>query len=94
MSKNVSVIKRIQVSLRNKRKNRSYKSEIKTLTKKYILSLNNTQPLDFKDTLLQLSDLYQRIDKAVSKGVLHKNNGSRKKAMLAKATKDLTLNTT
>nr|YP_009511460.1 ribosomal protein S20 [Gracilariopsis mclachlanii]AXI97337.1 ribosomal protein S20 [Gracilariopsis mclachlanii] len=94
MSKNVSVIKRIQVSLRNKRKNRSYKSEIKTLTKKYISSLNNTRRLDSGDILLQLSDLYQKIDKAVSKGVLHKNNGSRKKAMLAKVTKDLTLNTT
>nr|UAD88845.1 ribosomal protein S20 [Gracilariopsis chorda] len=94
MSKNVSVIKKMQVSLRNRRKNRSYKSEIKTLTKKYILSLNNTGRLDFKDILLQLSAIYQKIDKAISKGVLHKNNGSRKKAMLAKAIKDLKLNST
>nr|YP_009237760.1 ribosomal protein S20 [Gracilariopsis lemaneiformis]YP_009294634.1 ribosomal protein S20 [Gracilariopsis chorda]AJO68475.1 ribosomal protein S20 [Gracilariopsis lemaneiformis]AML79918.1 ribosomal protein S20 [Gracilariopsis lemaneiformis]AOM66894.1 ribosomal protein S20 [Gracilariopsis chorda] len=94
MSKNVSVIKKMQVSLRNRRKNRSYKSEIKTLTKKYILSLNNTGRLDFKDILLQLSAIYQKIDKAISKGVLHKNNGSRKKAMLAKAMKDLKLNST
>nr|YP_009511257.1 ribosomal protein S20 [Gracilariopsis longissima]AXI97134.1 ribosomal protein S20 [Gracilariopsis longissima]UAD89050.1 ribosomal protein S20 [Gracilariopsis longissima] len=91
MSKNVSVIKKMQVSLRNKRRNRSYKSAIKTLTKKYILSLNNTQQLNSKDILLQLSALYQKIDKAVSKGVLHKNNGSRKKAILAKAIKDLKL---
>nr|YP_010199396.1 ribosomal protein S20 [Gracilariopsis tenuifrons]UAD89254.1 ribosomal protein S20 [Gracilariopsis tenuifrons] len=91
MSKNVSVIKKMQVSLRNKRRNRSYKSAIKTLSKKYILSLKNTQQLNSKDILLQLSALYQKIDKAVSKGILHKNNGSRKKAILAKAIKDLKL---
>nr|YP_009019649.1 30S ribosomal protein S20 [Gracilaria salicornia]AHH24617.1 30S ribosomal protein S20 [Gracilaria salicornia]UAD87610.1 ribosomal protein S20 [Gracilaria salicornia] len=88
MSNNISAIKKNQVSLRNKRRNKSYKSVIKTLTKKYILSLNEILNINQKDGyILQLSAIYKKIDKAVSKGILHKNNGSRKKAILAKALK-------
>nr|YP_010195541.1 ribosomal protein S20 [Gracilaria baiana]UAD82938.1 ribosomal protein S20 [Gracilaria baiana] len=90
MSKNISAVKKNQISLRNKCRNKSYKSAIKTITKKYILSLNNELNLNqSSDHILQLSVLYKKIDKAVSKGVLHKNNGSRKKSILAKAMKDL-----
>ncbi len=32
-----------------------------------------------------MSEAYQKIDKAVQKGVLHSNNGANKKARLAKA---------
>lgn len=88
MSKNVSAIKKNQVSLRNKRKNKSYKSAIKTLIKKYINSLDEL--MDLNNTYvctLKLSAVYKKIDQAVSKGVLHKNQGSRKKSMLAKAMK-------
>ena len=34
-----------------------------------------------------MSEAYQKIDKAVQKGVLHRNNGANKKARLAKALK-------
>jgi len=34
-----------------------------------------------------MSAAYSKIDKAVKKGVFHKNNGARKKARLAKALK-------
>jgi small subunit ribosomal protein S20 len=34
-----------------------------------------------------MSAAYQKIDKAVQKGVLHRNNGANKKARLAKALK-------
>nr|YP_009732127.1 30S ribosomal protein S20 [Gracilaria spinulosa]QHS70796.1 30S ribosomal protein S20 [Gracilaria spinulosa] len=89
MSKNISAVKKNQISLRNKCRNKSYKSTIKTLTKKYILSLDDIAALnDSNDCMLQLSALYKKIDKAVSKGVLHKNNGSRKKSILAKAMKN------
>nr|YP_009244456.1 ribosomal protein S20 [Agarophyton chilense]AMK96698.1 ribosomal protein S20 [Agarophyton chilense]ASP44593.1 30S ribosomal protein S20 [Agarophyton chilense]UAD84373.1 ribosomal protein S20 [Agarophyton chilense] len=90
MSKNVSAIKKNQVSLRNKRKNKSYKSAIKTLTKKYIASLNDLIDINnTNDCRLKLSSVYKKIDQAVSKGVLHKNYGSRKKSMLAKAMKNM-----
>nr|YP_009732390.1 30S ribosomal protein S20 [Gracilaria textorii]QHS70998.1 30S ribosomal protein S20 [Gracilaria textorii] len=89
MSKNISAIKKNQISLRNKCKNKSYKSAIKTLTKKYILSLDDKLDLNKShDHILQLSAIYKKIDKAVSKGILHKNNGSRKKSILAKAMKN------
>nr|YP_010197794.1 ribosomal protein S20 [Gracilaria isabellana]UAD86210.1 ribosomal protein S20 [Gracilaria isabellana] len=89
MSKNISAVKKNQISLRNKYRNKSYKSAIKTLTKKYMLSLDNVLSVNQSDDhLLQLSAIYKKIDKAVSKGVLHKNNGSRKKSILAKAMKN------
>nr|UAD87204.1 ribosomal protein S20 [Gracilaria pacifica] len=87
MSKNISAIKKNQVSLRNKCRNRSYKSAIKTLMKKYIVNLNDISNIN-KDHVLHLSVIYKKIDKAVSKGILHKNNGSRKKSRLAKAMKN------
>nr|UAD87815.1 ribosomal protein S20 [Gracilaria textorii] len=89
MSKNISAVKKNQISLRNKYRNKSYKSAIKTLTKKYILSLDDVLSVNQShDCMLQLSAIYKKIDKAVSKGVLHKNNGSRKKSILAKAMKN------
>nr|YP_010198789.1 ribosomal protein S20 [Gracilaria tikvahiae]UAD88022.1 ribosomal protein S20 [Gracilaria tikvahiae]UAD88225.1 ribosomal protein S20 [Gracilaria tikvahiae] len=89
MSKNISAVKKNQISLRNKYTNKSYKSAIKTLTKKYMLSLDNVLSVNQSDDhLLQLSAIYKKIDKAVSKGILHKNNGSRKKSILAKAMKN------
>nr|YP_009509281.1 ribosomal protein S20 [Gracilaria vermiculophylla]AXI96931.1 ribosomal protein S20 [Gracilaria vermiculophylla]QXU75136.1 ribosomal protein S20 [Gracilaria vermiculophylla]WDZ68026.1 ribosomal protein S20 [Gracilaria vermiculophylla] len=93
MSKNLSAIKKNQVSLRNRCRNKSYKSAIKTLTKKYILGLNNTSnSYHNNDHLFQLSIIYKKIDKAISKGILHKNNGARKKSLLAKATKNVMFN--
>nr|YP_009510645.1 ribosomal protein S20 [Gracilaria ferox]AXI96318.1 ribosomal protein S20 [Gracilaria ferox]UAD85802.1 ribosomal protein S20 [Gracilaria ferox] len=90
MSKNISAVKKNQISLRNKYRNKSYKSAIKTLTKKYILSLHNEFSLNkTQDYILQLSVIYKKIDKAISKGVLHKNNGARKKSILAKSMKSL-----
>nr|YP_010196157.1 ribosomal protein S20 [Gracilaria caudata]UAD83554.1 ribosomal protein S20 [Gracilaria caudata] len=90
MFKNASAVKKFQVSLRNKRRNKSHKSAIKTLTKKLLSSLNEKLNIDKSDDyMLELSALYRKIDKAVSKGILHKNNGARKKSLLAKAVKSL-----
>nr|YP_010198990.1 ribosomal protein S20 [Hydropuntia urvillei]UAD88439.1 ribosomal protein S20 [Hydropuntia urvillei] len=92
MSRNISAIKKTQVSLRNKYRNKSYKSAIKTLTKKYIFSLNNMLHTDRQyNCILNLSAVYKKIDQAVSKGVLHKNTGSRKKSILAQAMKNVSL---
>nr|WCH58085.1 ribosomal protein S20 [Cystoclonium purpureum f. stellatum] len=85
MSKHSSAIKRAQISLRNRARNRVYKSAIKTLTKKYLTSLNNS---NYDHTVYNLAFLYSRIDKAVKKGVLHKNSGARKKSLLARAMKN------
>ena len=37
-----------------------------------------------KEVLLSMSAAYQKIDKAVKRGVLHRNNGARQKSRLAK----------
>ena len=58
------------------------KSSIKTAVKK-VLELSTA---DDKDALnAALSKVYQLCDKAVSKGVLHKNTAARKKSRLTKA---------
>lgn len=90
MSKKISVIKRIATSERNRKRNRIYKSMIKTLTKKYLISIDLfDDQLDSKFLQKSLSYLYSKIDKAVKRGVFHSNNGSRKKASLFKAFKQV-----
>lgn len=92
MPKNLSAIKKHQISLRNRARNKMYKSVIKTLTKKYLLNLKNRDELDLDIHKSNLSKVYQKIDKAVKKGVIHRNNGSRKKALLARAMKKYLIN--
>nr|YP_009257536.1 ribosomal protein S20 [Coeloseira compressa]ANH09619.1 ribosomal protein S20 [Coeloseira compressa] len=87
MSKNLSAFKKVQISLRNRARNKVYKSSIKTLIKKYTLNLQNNTTADISYHKLNLSAAYHRIDKAVKRGVLHKNNAARKKAHLARAMK-------
>ncbi len=83
-----SAIKRIQVAERNRLRNKSYKSAVRTLMKKYFTAVENyaSNPTDELKTEVEqrMSKAYSKIDKAVKRGVLHKNNGSRKKARLAR----------
>jgi small subunit ribosomal protein S20 len=83
-----SAIKRIEIAERNRLRNKSYKSAVKTLMKKYFTAVENyaanpTEELK-QQVNEQMSKAYSKIDKAVKHGVLHKNNGSRKKARLAR----------
>jgi small subunit ribosomal protein S20 len=88
-----SAIKRIQIAERNRLRNKSYKSAVKTLMKKYFSAVESykanpdTEARQNIDKLM--SDAYSKIDKAVKRGVLHGNNGARKKARLAKALKQV-----
>ena len=82
MSNKTSVIKRIAVSERNRFRNKIYKSTIKTLTKKYLIEATKQNN---NITSEMLGVLYSKIDKAVKKGVLHKNTGARKKSFLTRA---------
>lgn len=84
-----SAIKRIETAERNRVRNKSSKSAVKTLMKKYFKSVEEYAANPTEDTmkLVQeaMSDAYSKIDKAVKTNILHKNNGSRKKARLARA---------
>lgn len=88
MSKNLSAIKKQEISLRNRARNRVYKSNIKTFSKKYLLSLQNLDNNNSSQALENLSNAYSAIDKAVKRGIIHKNNAARKKSILARAIKN------
>lgn len=85
MPKNLSALKKTQISLRNRVRNKMYKSAIKTLTKKYITSLKQSKDISVYKS--NLAAVYQKIDKAVKRGIIHKNTASRKKSLLAKLIK-------
>ena len=80
--KNKSAIKRIKIAERNHLQNKNYKSTIKTLTKKILLSKSNKD--DFLIIQTKLAQVYSKIDKAVKKGIIPKNTAARKKSWLAK----------
>lgn len=67
-----SAIKRIDIMQRNNAYNNGIKSTIRTLSKK----VNSPETL---------AEAISALDKAVTKGVLHKNTVARKKSNLTKA---------
>jgi small subunit ribosomal protein S20 len=85
MANNLSVMKRITVAERNRCRNKVYKSTIKTLTKKYIQQAGQQSCAETKSSLRNmLGVIYSKVDKAVKRGILHRNNAARKKSFLAK----------
>ncbi|MEO1430561.1 MAG: 30S ribosomal protein S20 [Cyanobacteria bacterium J06633_8] len=88
MANSRSALKRVQVAERNRLRNKSYKSALRTLMKKYFITVEKykAEPSEDlkKEVLDSMSAAYQKIDKAVKRGVLHRNNGARQKSRLAK----------
>jgi small subunit ribosomal protein S20 len=86
-----SALKRIQIAERNRLHNKSYKSAVKTLMKRYFAAVGvyaaNPTPEAMEEVQRCMSAAYSKIDKAVKRGVLHPNNGARKKSRLAKVLK-------
>ena len=74
--------KRVLIAERNRLRNVAMKSSIKTAVKK-VLELSTSG--DKVALQAALSNAYKLCDKAVSKGVLHKNTAARKKSRLTKA---------
>ena len=93
MANNKSAKKRIQVAERNRLVNKSYRSTVKTLTKKTLANCEKYKqdPNEENKDLVQLSvnEAFSLIDKAVKKNVLHKNNGANKKSRINKLVKNL-----
>ena len=81
-----SAKKRILTAERNRIKNVAFKTSIKTALKK-VLELATSK--DKEALNAAISRAYQLCDRAVSKGVLHKNTAARKKSRLALAIKKL-----
>jgi small subunit ribosomal protein S20 len=76
-----SAIKRVAVAERNRARNRFWKSNMRTARTKVEEAIEASKPADAATALHQA---YSMIDKAVSKGVLHKNAANRRKSRLAK----------
>nr|YP_009391443.1 ribosomal protein S20 [Platysiphonia delicata]ARW59587.1 ribosomal protein S20 [Platysiphonia delicata] len=81
MSKNLSAVKRVQTALRNRINNKKYKLAIKKSIKSYLLDINNSNIREINE---KLSLAYQKIDKGVKVGILHKNKAARYKSKLSK----------
>ena len=71
--------KRILTAARNAARNVAFKSSVKTAVKK-VLELSQGE--DKEALKLAVSKVYQLCDKAVGKGILHKNTAARKKSRL------------
>ena len=76
-----SAQKRILTAERNHARNVAFKSQIKTAVKKTLEAFKAGLAEEAKTALSKVYSLY---DKAVGKGILHKNNAARKKSRLTK----------
>ncbi len=91
MANNKSAKKRIQIAERNRLINKSYKSVVRTLTKKTLENCENynKEPNEENKTIVKtsLNKTFSLIDKAVKKNVLHKNTGANKKSKINRIVK-------
>ena len=79
-----SAKKRVLIAEANRQRNVAFKSSIKTAVKK-ALELSRSE--DKESLNSAISKVYQLCDKAVVKGILHKNTAARKKSRLVLAIK-------
>ena len=93
MANNKSAKKRIQIAERNRLINKSYRSTVRTLTKKTLENCEKYKkdPNEDNKNLVKasLNKAFSLIDKAVKKNVLHKNNGATKKSKINKLVKSV-----
>ena len=87
MANNKSAKKRIEITKRNRLRNRIYKSSVKTLIKRFLIHLEDykvSKNIEDKENLKKiLSSIYSLMDKATKKNIFHKNKAARKKSQLA-----------
>lgn len=87
MAKKVSksVVKRAEEALERKVRNRVYKTQMKNAIKKVLEAVKTKDSTESIDKLLKTA--ISTIDKAASKGVIHKNQAARRKSRLMKTIK-------
>ncbi len=78
-----SAKKRVDIAERNRRRNQAYKSAIRTAIKRVHEGV--TGKIDVQELQARVSKAYSLIDKAVLKGIVHKNAGARYKSRVMKA---------
>ena len=80
MAHHKSALKRVRQTIKRTAQNRSLRSDLRTVIKNFrvILASGNTER-----ALEAYSGVQKNIDKAVTKGILHKRTGARYKSRLA-----------
>tara|TARA_A100001035_G_scaffold213311_1_gene173097 strand:+ start:187 stop:480 length:294 start_codon:yes stop_codon:yes gene_type:complete len=93
VANNKSAKKRIQIAERNRLVNKSYKSIVRTFTKKTVENCEKYKKDPNQDNknlvISSLNKTFSLIDKAVKKNVLHKNNGANKKSKINNVVKTI-----
>ena len=92
MANNKSSEKRIEIAERNRLRNRSYKSALRTLLKRCLTACTayGQEPGSEEAKAAVQSSMnaaFSKIDKAVKVGVLHRNTGANQKSRLSVAVK-------
>jgi small subunit ribosomal protein S20 len=91
VANNKSSKKRIQIAERNRLHNRTYKSAVRTLMKRCFTAVTaySQEPDETAKQAVQVSlnAAFSKIDKAVKRGVLHRNTGANQKSRLSAAVK-------
>jgi len=77
-----SAKKRVRIAEENRKRNKSIRTRIKNITRK----LREEKDPKKAEELLKVA--YSAVDKAVKKGVLHKNTAARKKAQFNRLVKE------
>jgi small subunit ribosomal protein S20 len=76
-----SAIKRVKTTEKNRAQNAAQKSALRTAVKNVEVSVQNSDVDTAKNALHTAA---KKLDKAVTKGLIHKNAAARKKSRLAK----------
>ena len=76
-----SQIKRVKTNAKRTERNRAYKSEMRTFVRKFREAAESGDQAKAQEALQAAS---RKLDKAVSKGVIHKNQAANKKSAMAK----------
>ena len=76
-----SQIKRVKTNAKRTERNRAYKSEMRTFVRKFREAAESGDQAKAQEALQAAS---RKLDKAVSKGVIHKNQAANRKSGLAK----------
>jgi len=85
-----SAKKKAELAVKNNERNTAVKSSIKTAVKKALTLAATVDKKTQKELDAAVSHVYKLCDKAVSKGILHKNTAARKKSRLTIAITKLT----
>lgn len=79
MPANRSAAKRHRQSLKNRLRNRSYKSGLRTKTKSFLKAVSEN---DKENAATQYREIEAMLDRAVNKKILHGNTAARRKSRL------------